>query len=139
MTQMDANYLGNLRCSARHKDSGAELLTDAPRDNQGLGSSFSPTDLLATALLTCMQTVMGITARGRGWDISNLSGSVRKEMSKEGPRRVARLMIDLYIPGEWSPQDRAVLEQSARSCPVAQSLSPEIEQAVTFSYGLKTL
>ena len=138
MTQMEANYQGELRCLARHISSGAELTTDAPRDNHGLGSSFSPTDLLATALLTCMQTIMGITARTRGWDLSGMSGAVRKEMTTEGPRRIARLMIDLHIPGEWSPQDRAVLEQAARSCPVAKSLSQEIEQAVNFSYGLRT-
>jgi len=135
---MDVYYLGNLRCSARHMSSNAELLTDAPRDNQGLGSSFSPTDLLATALLTCMQTLMGITARSRGWDLDGMNGSVSKEMSSEGARRVARLIIDLHIPGEWEPHDRAILEQAARSCPVAKSLSPEIEQVVRFSYGLKT-
>jgi len=139
MTQMNVEYLGNLRCSAHHVDSGTEVLTDAPRDNQGLGSSFSPTDLLATALLTCMQTIMGITARARGWDLSGMSGSVHKEMSNEGPRRVSRLLIEIHIPGAWSHQDRIVLELAARSCPVAKSLSPEIEQAVNFSYGRKTL
>lgn len=85
MTQMNVKYLGSLRCSARHEGSGAEVLTDAPRDNLGLGSSFSPTDLLATALLSCMQTIMGITARARGWDLSDMNGSVHKEMSSEGP------------------------------------------------------
>jgi len=139
MTQMEVNYLGALRCLARHTSSDAELMTDAPRDNHGLGSAFSPTDLLATALLTCMQTIMGITARTRGWNLDGMSGSVRKEMTNDGPRRIAQLTVDLHIPGAWSPQDRAILEQAACSCPVAKSLSPEIEQRVFFNYGQKTL
>lgn len=135
MTRIDTQYLGNLRCQAQHHDSGIQMITDAPRDNQGLGSSFSPTDLLATSLLTCMQTIMGITANSRGWRLDGMSGTVHKVMSTEGPRRVVQLIVDIHIPGEWDAEDSATLEKSARNCPVAQSLSPDIEQIIRFSYG----
>jgi uncharacterized OsmC-like protein len=119
-------YMGALRTEALHLPSGAVIHTDAPVDNQGLGSSFSPTDLTATALASCMFTIMGIKARDKGWDLTGMTASVTKIMAAD-PRRIAGIVLEVQMPeGEWSESSRLILERSAKTCPVALSLHPEI-------------
>src|SRR5271169_1803564 len=98
MVNIQIEYQGDLHCKATHGPSGAELSTDAPRDNQGRGESFSPTDLVATALGTCMITVMGIAARKLNIDVSGVTATVEKEMTAAPPRRIERLTVRIHVP-----------------------------------------
>lgn len=125
-------YRGELQTEAEHVRSGSVIVTDAPVDNQGKGSTFSPTDLLATSLACCMLTVMGIKARDKGWDIEGTSTEVIKEMASD-PRRVIAVRIRMTFPkGDYSPEQRKLLEQTAIHCPVAKSLHPDIDQDLSF-------
>ena len=130
--QIEIAYSGDLRCTATHGPSSQTLVTDAPVDNHGKGESFSPTDLVATALGTCMLTVMGILAQRHGVDLRGTTVSVTKEMTSVPPRRIAKLkcVIRLSLPAEH-PQ-RAALERAALTCPVHHSLHPEVEKPVEF-------
>jgi putative redox protein len=138
MIEIDINYDGDLHCTARHGPSRTELQTDAPKDNHGRGESFSPTDLLATALGTCMATTMGILARKQGWDLTGLQVNVIKEMTSNPPRKVARLSTCLVIPAattrKLSTDARAQLEHAAHTCPVKLSLADAVEVHVTFDW-----
>jgi putative redox protein len=127
-------YLGGLRTRATHLRSGESILTDAPVDNHGKGEAFSPTDLLATSLLTCMITTMDIAAQGREWDLGTITGDVLKVMASH-PRRVEKTVV--HITFEHSPLDatqRAVMEQVALHCPVAKSLHPDLVVETHFHY-----
>jgi putative redox protein len=135
MVSVDIAYDGDLRCTATHGPSGNTLLTDAPVDNQGKGESFSPTDLVATALGTCVATIMGIVARNSGIDISGTTVHVEKEMSAEPPRRIARLPVQVCVPRELPDADRKRLENGAHHCPVHKSIHPQIEAPISFTYG----
>lgn len=127
-------YLGELRNEAVHARSGQVIITDAPPDNKGRGEAFSPTDLLCTSLGACMMTLMGIAARERKLDLKDLTARVVKHMHPQ-PRRVARVEVHVELEGSGlGERERAVLEHAARTCPVALSLSPEIEQEVHFTY-----
>jgi putative redox protein len=138
MIEIDVDYEGDLHCSATHGPSQTRLQTDAPKDNHGLGETFSPTDLLATALGTCMATTMGILARKRGWDLTGLHVNVIKEMSSNSPRKVARLPTCLFIPEatarNLTAEARAQLENAAHTCPVKLSLADSVEVLVTFDW-----
>ena len=134
MATIKTIYLGDLRTEAAHLQSGTKIITDAPTDNHGLGEYFSPTDLVATALGSCMLTIMGITASTKGFDIKGASLEVTKVMSAE-PRRIGEIIIDVYFPSEHTPKERAILENSAHHCPVAHSLHPECKQTLRFFYG----
>ena len=131
MVRIDATYDGNLRCSATHEPSGAKLITDAPVDNMGKGESFSPTDLLATSMLTCVMTIVAIRADSRGIDVSGMTGSVEKTMASN-PRRVAKLEIVVNLPLGISMDDRAWLITEGCNCPVCVSVSESMEVDVTF-------
>jgi uncharacterized OsmC-like protein len=111
-------------------------LTDAPTDNHGRGEAFSPTDLVATALGSCMMTIMGIVARRDGIDLRGSSMDITKVMSAEAPRRIAKVEVKLNMltDTELSDADRAKLERAAHTCPVALSLHPDIEQVITFEW-----
>ena len=135
MVQIDAVYEGQLRTIARHGPSGGTVTTDAPVDNEGRGEGFSPTDLVATALGTCMLTIMGITARRRELALEGAKVSVKKLMALEPERRIGRLEIVFDLPGGLSDEDRTALQRSAMACPVHKSLSPEIEIPVVFNYA----
>ena len=124
---------GNLRVEAVHGPSGATLTTAAPVDNAGDGSSFSPTDLVAAAMATCMLTVMEIKARDRGLDLTGCSFRVEKHM-RSNPRRIDRLPITITMPAGLSAEDRKILERTALTCPVHRSLLEDIEKAVDFVY-----
>ncbi len=135
MITAESEYLGNLRTRARHVLSGTEILTDAPPDNQGEGAYFSPTDLVATALGSCMITIMGIVARRDGFSIEGTRWDITKIMG-DNPRRIAEIVINLYFPhDEYSDKERRLLEHSVKYCPVAQSLHPDLKQTIHFHYG----
>jgi len=135
MVRIEVDYLGELRCRAQHAPSGETLFTDAPADNHGLARSFSPTDLVATAMGTCMATLMGIAAQVRGLDLTGLHVSVDKEMTSSPPRRIRRLTTLISLPRDPGAAQRQVLEAAARSCPVHASLHPEVEKPITFRWG----
>ncbi len=134
MVRIDVVYEGDLHTTARHEPSGAALSTDAPVDNQGRGESYSPTDLLATAFACCMMTIMGIVARREGWALEGTKSAVEKHM-QEDPRRVGRLVACFEMPKGLPEKARTVLENAARTCPVAKSIHPDIELDVTFEWG----
>ncbi|MES2923568.1 MAG: OsmC family protein [Verrucomicrobiota bacterium] len=127
MVEIKLSYEGDLHCSAVHLPSGNTLVTDAPLDNNGRGQAFSPTDLLATALGSCMATVIGILAKRKELAVEGMTVNVRKFMSDDQPRRVKRLELDLQIPLPESHPDRKLLESAARGCPVHHSIHPDIE------------
>jgi len=132
--QIDCSYEGDLHCSAVHGPSGSILSTDAPADNQGRAETFSPTDLVATALGTCLLTIMGIYARPRNIRIEGARAVVQKEMTTAPPRRIAKLIVRLSLPATLSDKARGGLEQAARLCPVAASLHPDVAVELVFEY-----
>ena len=127
MPTVSCRYSGELRCEATHHGSGAVLITDAPIDNSGKGEEFSPTDLLATSVATCMLTIMGITAKGRNWSIEGCTAEVDKQMTESGPRKVEKLRVHLKLPHHLSNEQRALLQRVAEQCPVKRSLDPSIQ------------
>lgn len=135
MVEIQVRYNGTLRCEAVHGPSSNRLLTDAPVDNHGKGESFSPTDLVATALGTCMLTIMGKRAEQAGWDVSGMSARVVKEMVADPQRRIGKLSVEIDVPGELDAEACAALEKAALTCPVHKSLRPEVEIPVRFRFG----
>lgn len=136
MVQIQIRYEGGLRCKATHGPSGQTLLTDAPVDNQGQGESFSPTDLLATSVGTCMLTIMGIEAERHGWDLVGSEVVVVKKMVADPQRRVGELDIVVRVPTDLDGDARALLEKAAGACPVHASLSAEMSLPVRFEWGV---
>lgn len=135
MVEIQIAYLGELRNKAVHGPSGTTLLTDAPVDNHGKGESFSPTDLLATAVGTCMTTIMAIAAEQRGWDLKGLNVRVLKHMTTQGPRKIRLLEIEMHIPFSKQTDPTGLLEKAAVSCPVYLSLDPTIEKKLTIHWA----
>jgi len=135
VVRIDVRYEGGLRTRAVHAPSGTELLTDAPVDNRGQGRSFSPTDLLGTAVGTCILTLMGIAAQDRGFDLAGASATVEKHMLATPRRRIGRLVVEIVVPQDPGPEGRRVLEAAARGCPVSASLAPEVAVELTFRWG----
>ncbi len=134
METTHAIYLGELRTEGTHVRSGVKLITDAPPDNQGKGESFSPTDLLATSLGSCMLTIMGIAARTHNIDMDSTKIKITKVMAAN-PRRVSEVHVDFEMPkNNYSDKEKAILENAARTCPVAISIHPEIKQVLSFNY-----
>ena len=131
MVRIEATYDGNLRCTATHGPSGNQLITDAPVDNKGKGESFSPTDLLATSMLTCIMTIVAIRADSRGLDVLGMSGSVEKTMAAN-PRRISKLEVIVNLPQNLGMEDRAWLITEGCNCPVCVSVSESMEVDVTF-------
>jgi uncharacterized OsmC-like protein len=134
MVEIKLSYEGDLHCSATHTPSGNTLVTDAPVDNNGRGESFSPTDLVATALGACMATVIGIVARRKEIAVEGMAITVRKAMSEDAPRRISRLELDLDIPLPADHPDRPLLESAARGCPVHHSLHPDIKIVMNWTW-----
>ncbi len=128
-------YQGQLRCQATHGPSNVTIETDAPKDNMGRGESFSPTDLVATALGACMLTVMGIAARTLNVNLEGATVMVQKEMVAAPVRRISKLTVVLNFPMEVSPENQQKLEKAALTCPVHQSLHPDIELPITFNWA----
>ena len=135
MVTIDVEYSGGLRCKATHGPSSQTLNTDAPVDNHGKGEYFSPTDLVATALGACMATIMGIVADREQIDLAGLKMTVTKEMTSKPPRRIARLGLQIHMPGGLTDAQKALFEDAAWHCPVKQSLHPDVETAIEFIYS----
>jgi len=136
--EIDIAYQGQLRCSATHGPSQTVLTTDAPVDNHGKGESFSPTDLVATALGSCMLTTMGIVAQRHNIDIAGATAHVVKEMVQQPVRRIGALPVTITLPAhkasKLSAANRTLLENAARHCPVYQSLHPDVSHPIEFIY-----
>lgn len=136
MVKIDLTYEGDLECVAVHCPSGSTLRTDAPVDNQGKGSTFSPTDLLATSVGACVATIIGITARSRGWNLDGMKMSLEKEMATQGPRRISRITVEVEMPILLTDRDREVIEKVPAACPVGKSLHPDVEVNFRFHWPL---
>ncbi len=126
-------YLGDLRTKSIHVQSGSEIISDAPLDNNGKGEAFSPTDTVANALASCMMTIMGIKARDMNVDIANSTADVTKIMSAE-PRRIGAIEIIFEMKGTDDEKSKTILERAGMTCPVFLSLHPEIEKRITFNW-----
>lgn len=134
MVEITAVYEGSLRTSAIHEPSGSTVETDAPVDNQGRGERFSPTDLVATALGSCMMTIMGIFAQRHEIDLTGTKVRVEKHMTAEAPRRISKIVTEITVPLPQDHPQKGALEKAAIACPVYLSLHPEIEKDVTFRW-----
>ena len=132
--EIEVVYQGELRCQAKHGPSGMTLHTDAPVDNHGKGASFSPTDLVATALGACILTILGIVAERRGLNLTGARVRVEKHMVADPVRRIGRLPVVIDLPCVLSEEEQKVLERAAATCPVHQSLHPEIEKPIVFRW-----
>lgn len=128
-------YNGSLRTTATHIQSGTEIETDAPRDNHGLGERFSPTDLVATALGSCMLSIMGIASNTHNISMEGSECTIEKIMVAD-PRRISEIVVHLYMKGqpEFSDKEKAILERAALTCPVYLSLHADIKKTVTFHW-----
>lgn len=134
VVEIRIEYQGELHCEATHGPSGCTLTTDAPVDNQGRGESFSPTDLVATALGTCVATIMGIYAQRHDLNLQGMQVRVEKHMSTDQPRRIMRLPVTIEVPIALDERHRRAIETAAGHCPVHQSLRADIEAPLSFAY-----
>jgi uncharacterized OsmC-like protein len=134
MVEINVRYQGELRCQAEHGPSKTTLLTDAPVDNHGKGESFSPTDLVATALPSCLMTIMGIYGERHGISLVGMTARTQKVMTKELPRRIASLRTVVTVPLAATHEARVALENAAHTCPVHKSLHPDIDASIEFVY-----
>ena len=126
-------YKGKLRTIVTHTLTGEIIETDAPIDNNGKGEKFSPTDLFASSLGSCMLTIMGITAHSHGFSIDGSSVNLEKIMGKN-PRRVAEIHLDINIKGMLTEKQRQILMKAAKHCPVSKSIHPEIKENISFHF-----
>ena len=133
MNTFEIKYQGNLRTTATHLDSGSEISTDAPKDNYGLGETFSPTDMVCSALASCILTIMAIAVEKNDVDIKNTTAIVKKTMGNN-PRRIVKIEINLTFPKEYDSKTRTILEKAANNCPVHHSLSEKVEKDISFTY-----
>lgn len=135
MTTVKMTYRGNLRTEATHLQSGDTIITDAPIDNKGKGEAFSPTDLVATALGSCILTLIGISAETHNFDIKGTKVDITKTMVSN-PRRIGEIEVILNLPHDnYSPREKRLIESAARTCPVGKSLHPDTKETIIFNYG----
>ena len=134
MNKFEITYEGNLRTKAVHLESGSSLDTDAPKDNQGLGEKFSPTDLVCASLASCMLTIMGIAMQKYNIDLKGTTASVKKTMGTE-PRMISQIDIIVNFPTSYDDKIKIILERAANNCPVHTSLSNQIEKNIKFIYN----
>jgi putative redox protein len=134
MALMSVEYIGDLHCQATHESSDAQIGTDAPKDNQGKGEDFSPTDLVGVALATCIATVLGIYAQRVGWDLKGMRLNVQKEMRISPFRAIASLALEIWVPIVLSEEEKAKFELIAHTCPVHKSLHPDIAVPMIFHW-----
>lgn len=132
MTKMSLDYDGDLHCKIVHESSGQLLMTDAPVDHMGKGESFSPTDLLAASLASCIATTIGIFAKKKGWELSGMRLEIEKEMKNSPYRCIARLPLKIWMPLLLTSEEQEIVKRVALTCPVHKSLIPEIEIPITF-------
>ncbi len=133
MNTFQIKYEGNLRTSAKHLDSGEVIYTDAPKDNHGLGESFSPTDLVCSSLASCMLTIMAIAVEKHGINIKGTIAKVKKTMKSE-PRMIAQIDVSFQFSENHDSKIKTILERAALNCPVHKSLSVEIRKNIEFIY-----
>jgi putative redox protein len=134
--EITGKYIGGLKMDLHHGPSGTVLRTAAPVDNQGDGSSFSPTDLVAASMASCMVTTMGIVAQRHEIDLTGTHFRVEKHMTTEGPRRIAALPVEIHLPAALTAEQRQLMERTALNCPVHRSLIEEVERPVQFWYDV---
>lgn len=137
MVKISVEYTGNLHCTATHEPSGTIIETDAPKDIQGKGEKFSPTDLLATSLATCIATTIAVFAQRNGWDLNGMKLKVEKIMSQMPLRKVAELPVEIWMPPnlKLSQEDQKKIERVALTCPVHESLNLNIKSPITFHWS----
>jgi len=133
VNKFEIKYQGNLRTIATHLDSGSEIRTDAPKDNHGLGQTFSPTDMVCSALASCILTIMAIAVEKNNVDIKGTKAMVKKTMGNN-PRRIAKIQIDIFFPKEYDSKTKTILEKAAYNCPVHHTLSETVEKNISFTY-----
>ena len=133
MATSNITYVGDLRTVCIHLQSGTQILTDAPTDNHGKGEAFSPTDLVATALGSCMVSIMGIKSKDLNVDLKDSTVSITKIMQSE-PRKIAKIEVILNMSIETFEKNKTILERAAMTCPVLLSLHPDIEKDVVFNW-----
>ena len=134
MNTFEIKYLGNLRTAATHLDSGSVINTDAPKDNHGLGAGFSPTDMVCSALASCILTIMAIAVEKNGTNIKGTIAMVKKTMGNN-PRRIAKIDIKLTFPMDYDEKTKVILERAAQNCHVHHTLSNEVEKNIHFIYS----
>jgi uncharacterized OsmC-like protein len=134
MSTATIKYVGGLRTACTHVKSGNSFITDAPTDNNGKGAAFSPTDIVATGLASCMLTVMGIKAEQLGVSLDGATAAVTKTMASD-PRRISNIKVVLQFPSVVSEKEQTILERTANTCPVHYSLHPDIEKDISFIWG----
>ena len=133
MNTLEIKYQGDLRTTATHLDSGSKISTDAPKDNHGLGETFSPTDMVCSALASCILTIMAIAVEKNNVDIKNTIAIVKKTMGNN-PRRIIKIEINLTFPKQYDLKTRTILQKAANNCPVHHSLSEKTEKDISFTY-----
>ena len=131
MSDITVKYAGDLRTKSTHVDSGDQITTDAPKDNNGLGRKFSPTDLVASSLGSCLLTIMGIVAKRHGIDMVDSYAKVRKTMS-ENPRRISKINVDIYMNETLNDKNINILKNASKHCPVHNSLSENMDIKINF-------
>ena len=134
MVSINFEYQGDLHCQAIHGPSGTMLTTDAPKDNHGRGETFSPTDLVATALGSCMLTTMGILAKTLSVDLAGATATVEKEMTSSPFRMIHQLTVRIRVPRAVSKENQTRLERAALTCPVAKTLNPDVQIPTEFTW-----
>ena len=133
-TKISCKYLGDLHAEAKHSLSGSIIHTDAPKDHDGDGKDFAPTDLLASALGTCIITIMGIEAKRRGWKLGEINVDVYKTMTTNGPRKIKLLILEIFMPHELDKDKLKVLQSVSKDCPVKLNLEESIDIRFNWHY-----
>ena len=133
MHQIEIEYEGNLRTSAIHLQSGNRIITDAPSDNEGRGEAFSPTDLVASALGSCILTILGILSERNRINIKGARCKITKVMDKS-PRKISKIVVDIIFPEKLSPKNQKLMQQAVMSCPVHRSLNSDMLKDIIFHY-----
>ena len=134
MSKIKCSYIGDLKCEAKHLQSGNQIKTDAPLDHCGKGESFSPTDLLATSLGLCLLTIMAIKARSNGWELENISLDIEKIMTKNKERKIEQLIIDIYIPENLPKEKLKFIQNASKDCPVTRNLSKSLDLQIKWHF-----
>ncbi len=132
MNKINCSYLGDLKCVSTHLQSGSKVITEAPLDHYGKGESFSPTDLLATSLGSCLLTIMAIKANMNGWELKNISLDIEKVMTRNNERKIKQLKIDIYIPKDYSKEKINFIKNASEDCPVTRNLSKSLELQINW-------
>ena len=132
MSKIKCSYLGDLKCEAKHLQSGNRIKTDAPLDHCGKGQNFSPTDLLATSLGSCLLTIMAIKARQKGWEIGNITLDIEKIMTKNKERMIEQLIINIYTSEDLSKDKLDFLQNASKDCPVTRNLSESLDLQINW-------